>query len=96
MKTHTLPACVSDDGYPRLDKIAKCEEGRLEGAFHGTDEDEAHVEVFGYPGHELFFELGALLASECRELRVVDAVVLWDVLVNTEEHIYMYHLDRAR
>ncbi len=70
------------DGHALLDEVAKCEEGGLDGPFHGADEDEAHVELLGNLGEEVGFEIGALLAAEFSEFRVVEAVVLWDVLVN--------------
>jgi hypothetical protein len=76
---------VSNDWYPLLYQTAKCEQSRLNGPFHGAHNDEAHVEVVGYPWHELLFQLSALFAAELGQLGVMDGVVLCAVLVRTEK-----------
>lgn len=72
----TLPTRVCNNGHPPLDKLAECEQGRLDGPLHRTDDDEADIKVFGYPRDEVGFQLGTLFAAEFRQLGVMDGVVL--------------------
>lgn len=72
---------MSNYGYPALDDVAKREQSRLDGPFHGADDDEAHVQIFGYPRRQLLFQLCALFAAKFRQLGVVEAIVLYVMLV---------------
>ena len=60
----TLPPRVGNNRYPLFNEIAKREESRLDGPFHGAHDDEPDVEVVGYPWHELLLQLSALFAAE--------------------------------
>ena len=73
----TLPASMGDNRHAAVDQVAEGEQGGLDGALHGADQDEADVEVLGDAGAEVGFEIGALLPAEGGERGVVDAVVLW-------------------
>lgn len=76
MAMHTLPTGVSNDRYPSLDELAECKQGRLNGPFHGADDDEPDVKVFGYPRDEIGFQLGALFPAEFGQFGVMEGVVL--------------------
>jgi hypothetical protein len=77
----TLPARMRNNRHPPLNQLAKRQERRLDGPLHRADDDQAHVKVLGYPRDEVLPQLCALFAAKLRQLGVVDAVVLWEVLV---------------
>lgn len=78
---HTLPTGVSNNGNTLLYELAKRKQGRLDGPFHGADNDQAYIKVFGYPRDKIGFQLGALFSAEFRQFGVMEGVVLWKMLV---------------
>lgn len=56
----TLPAGVRNNRYAPRNEIPKGQQRRLDGPPHRAHDDEAHVQVARYPGHEGGPQLGAL------------------------------------
>ncbi len=50
-------------GDSARDEVGKGEKCRLNGPPHGAHDDQADVEVTGYPGDEVLFEVLALLPA---------------------------------
>jgi hypothetical protein len=82
---HTLPARMRDNGHPPVNELAKRQQRRLDGPLHRADDDQADVEVLGYPRNEMLPQLSALFPAKLRQLGVVDTVVLWEVLVKDRD-----------
>lgn len=85
----TLPVGVGGDGDAALDEPVQGGHGRLEGALHGAH-DDGDVRLPLEPALEVLPQALALLEALVCQQGVVEAIVLWWLLVEAAFHFAIW------